>query len=147
MIYEEVKQNYTPVKTMFEKALKFFDINSLKNSIKENESKLQNSHVWSNTELSAKISQEIKEDKDNLEKISGWSSNISDIETLFELYDETKDDTLLIEIDKITKSLKSELEIWEIESTLSGEYDKADAIITVNAGAGGTDAQDWAQRL
>ncbi len=147
MIYEEIKQNYTPVKTMFEKALKVFDIDSLKKSVQENEAKLQQTDVWSNSELSAKIAQEVKEDKDNIEKISGWKSSISDIETLFELYDETKDDSLLNEAERLIKKLKSELEIWEIESTLSGEYDKADAIITVNAGAGGTDAQDWAQML
>src|SRR5699024_6727310 len=86
-------------------------------------------------------------DKDNLEKISHWKNLISDIDTLFELYEETKEDSLLTEAEKTIKTLKSELEIWEIESTLSGEYDKSDAIITINAGAGGTDAQDWAQML
>lgn len=132
---------------MFNKALKVFDTDSLTKSIKENEIKLQDSAVWSNPEISSKISQEIKEDKDNLEKISNWKNLVSDIETLFELYDETKDDLVIQEIENTVKTLKSELEKWEIESTLSGEYDKSDAIITVNAGAGGTDAQDWAQML
>ena len=147
MLYEEIKQLYNPVKTMFNKALKVFDTDSLTKSIKENDIKLQDSAVWSNPEISSKISQEIKEDKDNLEKISNWKNLVSDIETLFELYDETKDDLVIQEIENTVKTLKSELEKWEIESTLSGEYDKSDAIITVNAGAGGTDAQDWAQML
>lgn len=147
MLYEEIKQLYNSVKTMFNKALKVFDTDSLTKSIKENEIKLQDSAVWSNPEISSKISQEIKEDKDNLEKISNWKNLVSDIETLFELYDETKDDLVIQEIENTVKTLKSELEKWEIESTLSGEYDKSDAIITVNAGAGGTDAQDWAQML
>ena len=69
MIYVEIKQAYTPVKSMFEKALKVFNIESLKNSISQNETKLQQSDVWSNPEISSKISQEIKEDKDNLDKI------------------------------------------------------------------------------
>ncbi len=147
MLYEEAKQIYTPVKTMYNKALKVFNVESLKKSITENESKLQQSNVWSNPEISSKISQEIKEDKDNLEKISHWENLISDIDTLFELYEETKDESILQEAEKTIKNLKLELEIWEIESTLSGEYDKSDAIITINAGAGGTDAQDWAQML
>ncbi len=147
MLYEEIKQSYTPVKIMFEKALKVFNVESLKNSIKENEVKLQQSNVWSNPDISSKISQEIKEDKDNLEKISHWKTLVSDIETFFELYEETKDESILYEVEKSIKKLKSELEVWEIESTLSGEYDKSDAIITINAGAGGTDAQDWAQML
>lgn len=147
MLYEEAKQIYNPVKTMYNKALKVFNVTSLKNSIAENEAKLQQSDVWSNPEISSRISQEIKEDKDNLEKISHWKNLISDIDTLFELYEETKEDSLLTEAEKTIKTLKSKLEIWEIESTLSGEYDKSDAIITINAGAGGTDAQDWAQML
>ena len=147
MLYEEIKQSYSPIKSMFNKALKVFDINSLTNSIKENEAKLQESNIWSNPDISSKISQEIKEDKDNLEKITGWKRLVSDIDTLFELYEETKDESVLQEIDNSIKKLKTELETWEIESTLSGEYDKSDAIITVNAGAGGTDAQDWAQML
>lgn len=147
MLYDEIKQYYMPVKIMYEKALKHFNVDSLKNSICQNEKKLQDSEVWSNPELSSKLSQEIKEDKDNLEKISRWEGMVSDIETLFELYEETKDESTLNEVENSIKALKSELEIWEVESTLSGEYDKSDAIITINAGAGGTDAQDWAQML
>ncbi len=147
MLYEEIKQNYTPVKLMFNKALKVFNVESLNNSIKENETKLQQSEVWSNPEVSSKISREIKDLKDNIEKINSWKNKISDIETFFELYEETKEDSILEEAEITIKSLKTELERWEIESTLSGEYDKSDAIITINAGAGGTDAQDWAQML
>ena len=129
---------------------KNFDDNALQelaNSIKENELKLQQSDVWSNPDLSSKISQELKEDKDNLEKIKRWEVLVSDIETLFDLFEETKEESLLKEVENRTNVLKSELETWEIESTLSGEYDKSDAIMTINAGAGGTDAQDWAQML
>ncbi len=132
---------------MFDKALKVFNTDSLAISIKDNELKLQQSDVWSNPVLSSKISQELKEDKDNLDKIKEWELLVSDIETLFELFDETKDESMLVEIENRIKTLKSGLEIWEIESTLSGEYDKSDAVITINAGAGGTDAQDWAQML
>ncbi len=132
---------------MFEKALRVFNVNSLRTSIEENELKLQQSDVWSNPDLSSKISQELKEDKDNLEKIQKWELLVSDIETLFELFEETKDESALYDVENRIRTLKSELEIWEIESTLSGEYDKSDAVITVNAGAGGTDAQDWAQML
>lgn len=147
MLLDELKQNYTPVKTMYVKAMNVFDLESLKKSVFENEAKLQQSEIWSNPELSSKLAQEVKEDKDNIEKVSAWSNLISDIETLFELYEETKEESLLIEIEKTIKKLKSELEVWEIESTLSGEYDKSDAVITINAGAGGTDAQDWANML
>ena len=132
MLYVDIKQSYTPVKAMFQKALKVFNIPSLVNSIKENEAKLQQSDVWSNPDLSSKIAHEVKEDKDNLEKINRWKGFVSDIETFFELYEETKDEDVLVELDNVIRCLKSELEIWEVESTLSGEYDKSDAIINCN---------------
>ena len=147
MLIEEIKQLYNPVKTMLDKALKVFDAESLKKSVKENEDKMQDSAVWSNPELSAQIAQEIKEDKDNLEKISRWQSSAGDIEALFELFEETKDESLLIEAENTINDLKKELESWETETLLNGEYDKSDALLTINAGAGGTDAQDWAEML
>ncbi|MCD7739934.1 MAG: peptide chain release factor 2 [Candidatus Gastranaerophilales bacterium] len=146
-MYVEIKQYYNTVKTMLKKALTAFNIESLETSISQNEAKLQESDVWSNPEISSKISQEIKENKDNLEKIKKWKNFISDIDTLFELYEETKEEFILADIENTIKKLKSELKLWEIESTLSGEYDKSDAVMTINAGAGGTDAQDWAQML
>lgn len=147
MLIEEIKQIYNPVKSLYDKALKFFDANALKKSIEENENKMQTGEVWSNPELSSKIAQAIKEDKDSLEKISYWKNLKSDIETFFELYEETKDESLISEAEATVNTLKSELETWETEATLNGEYDKSDALLTVNAGAGGTDAQDWAQML
>ena len=147
MLIEEIKQNYNSLKSMYEKALSAFNVDSIIESVKVNEQKLQEASVWSNPEISSKLSREIKEDKDNLDRISNWERIISDIETLFELFEETKEETVIEEIESLIKQLKTELEIWETESTLSGEYDKSDAIITINAGAGGTDAQDWAQML
>lgn len=132
---------------MYEKALKYFDVSSLENSVKEIEEKLQQNEVWSNPDLSAKFSQELKEKKENFEKINAWKRTVEDIETFFELYEETKDDSLLNEAEMCVRNFKKELESWETEATLNGEYDKSDAIISVNAGAGGTDAQDWAQML
>ena len=108
---------------------------------------LQDSSVWENTELSTKISQEVKECRDTLEQVDRWEELLSDSEVLIELYEESKEDASLEEAQDYLKKLKKELETWEVEKTLGGEYDKADAIITINAGAGGTDAQDWAQML
>ena len=64
-----------------------------------------------------------------------------------ELYDESQDESLWEELQNNIEKLETELTQWEIKKTLSGEYDENGAILTVNAGAGGTDAQDWAQML
>ena len=66
---------------------------------------------------------------------------------MIELYNEDEDEAFWEELQNNLEVLEKELDKWEIEKTLSGEYDSYDAILTVNAGAGGTDAQDWAQML
>ena len=66
---------------------------------------------------------------------------------MVELYNESDDESLWEELQNSIDSLEKEMNEWEVKMTLSGEYDSYDAILTVNAGAGGTDAQDWAQML
>ena len=61
--------------------------------------------------------------------------------------EEEQDESVYPEIETTLAKLTPELEKWELQKKLGGEYDSSDAILTVNAGAGGTDAQDWAQML
>ncbi len=61
--------------------------------------------------------------------------------------DEEEDESLYAEIEENILKLQKELESWELQKKLSGQYDASDAILTVSAGAGGTDAQDWAEML
>lgn len=124
-----------------------FDLEGINKSVNELNKKLQDPSVWENQEISTKISQDLKENKDILNTVSSWETSLSDAEVLIELYEESHDEAMLKEAQQQLKSLKQELEKWEVEKTLGGEYDKSDAIISINAGAGGTDAQDWAQML
>lgn len=58
-----------------------------------------------------------------------------------------QDEDLINEANSNLKDLEKELDKFDVQLMLSGEYDSADAMLTVNAGAGGTDAQDWAEML
>lgn len=87
------------------------------------------------------------EHKNTLEQAEKWEKTIDDCNLLIELYNESEDESLWEELQNTLESLEKELNDWEVKMTLSGEYDSYDAILTVNAGAGGTDAQDWAQML
>ena len=93
------------------------------------------------------MSQELNETISVLEQVDNWDKTIDDCNLLVELYNETEDESLWEELQNNIDVLEKELNDWEIKMTLSGEYDSYDAILTVNAGAGGTDAQDWAQML
>ena len=147
MIYDELKQSYNIAKTELKKAEDYLNPTELNICVKNCEIELQKTEVWQNSELSSKISKQLKEAKDTIILINSWKNILEDVEVMFELYEECKEENILKDTEKSLKKLLSELEAKEIEKTLGGEYDKDDVIITVNAGAGGTDAQDWAQML
>ena len=84
-----------------------------------------------------------KDKKEILSKLEKWSTIIEDCNVAIELSDITLIEDSLEQLKLVNK----ELEKFELEQMLSGEYDDADAILTINAGAGGTDAQDWANML
>ena len=136
-----------PQRQCLKKRRSVFDLSTVSKTVKELEEKLQDSSVWENPEISSKISQELKENKDILSQVLDWETLLSDAQVLIELCEESHDEEALSEAQENLKKLKKDLETWEVEKTLGGEYDKNDAIISINAGAGGTDAQDWAQML
>lgn len=120
-----------------------FDPRKLQIELEEVEKRLQSPDVWSNQDLASSLGQQSREIKDKLFLLDSWNALLDDIETAIELEDEE----LLVETQVNLKKLESELNKFDIQQMLSGEYDEANAILTVNAGAGGTDAQDWAEML
>ncbi len=125
------------------KSRSVFDPEKIKRELAVFESKMQDPNIWTDTARVTKIGQEIKEKKEILENLSKWSQTIEDAETSIELGDK---DLISISYDEV-KNLQKEIEKFELQQMLFGEYDSADAILTINSGAGGTDAQDWASML
>ena len=122
---------------------KNIDFDKLKKDLSEIEAKLQTPEVWSNQNLASELGQKSREIKETLEMFSRWDSVIEDAKTAQEIADEE----LIAEINIQLAQLEKELAKYDIQKMLSGEYDEADAFLSINAGAGGTDAQDWANML
>lgn len=120
-----------------------FDFDRLEKDLAEIEQKMQSPEVWSDQVVAASLGWQAREIKSSLEMITSWWNLLGDIEIAIDLGDEE----LLVETRENLKKIESELDKYDIQQMLSGEYDDANAILTVNAGAGGTDAQDWAQML
>lgn len=125
------------------KSRSVFDPEKIKQDLTKLENQMQDPNIWTDTAKVTKIGQDIKEKKEILEKLSHWSQTIEDAQVAIELGDK---DLIAISYEEIQKQEK-ELEKFELQQMLSGEYDSADAILTINSGAGGTDAQDWASML
>ena len=90
---------------------------------------------------------QLDEVKGQLEQLARWQAAVADAEATVELYGLEPDDELLAESNAALQKLRADLDRWELERLLSGPYDKEGAVISINAGAGGTDAQDWALML
>lgn len=128
---------------MCKKHRSVFDPKKLKIELEELEKRLQSPDVWSDQNLASSLGSQAREVKDKLSLVSSWTGTLDDIETALDLGDEE----LLTETKASLEKLESELDKFDIQQMLSGEYDEANAILSVNAGAGGTDAQDWAEML
>lgn len=79
--------------------------------------------------------------------MQGWRTSWDDANAVLELLELEQDDSLLAEAESTVHRLNKELDQWELQQLLSAPYDKEGAVLNINAGAGGTDAQDWAEML
>lgn len=91
--------------------------------------------------------QELNELKSHIEQFQRWGKTVENLQAIAELLELELDQSLLSEASDSIDRLNLELDRWDLEQLLAGPYDRHDAILTINAGAGGTDAQDWAEML
>jgi peptide chain release factor 2 len=124
-----------------------FDIPALTAKIQDLEQVSAQPEFWNDQAKAQKTMQELDEVKAHLSLYQQWRSHLEDTKAVVELLELESDEGLLKEAESTITKLNRELDNWELEQLLSGTYDKEGAVLSINAGAGGTDAQDWAQML
>jgi peptide chain release factor 2 len=102
---------------------------------------------WNDQTKAQQTLQELNDLKAHIEQYDQWQANLEDTRAVLELLELETDESLLQEAETTLNNLSRELDQWELQQLLSGIYDDKGAILTINAGAGGTDAQDWAEML
>lgn len=124
-----------------------FDIPALEARIQDLEQEAAQPDFWDDQSKAQDTLQELSDYKASLSQLTTWQASLGDTLAILELLQEDQDDTLFQEAQTTVTSLSQELDQWELQQLLSGPYDKKGAVLTLNAGAGGTDAQDWAEML
>ena len=124
-----------------------FDINQLKTNLKTLEATTAEANFWEDSKNSNKILNKIKSIKGICTKFEEIHNSLSNTIELIELLKNEYDEDLAIEMVKEVKRIEKMMEKFEIATFLSGKYDKNNAILTIHPGAGGTEAQDWAEML
>lgn len=123
-----------------------FDLQGLKDEMKELEKETAQDGFWNDAQMAKKHFEKFKYLKNKVEKFENINKDIKDINEMLELSEEELTDyadEIISSISKIRKDVNN----FKLESLLSGEYDKNNAIVSIHAGAGGTEAQDWASML
>ena len=137
-------ESYQPkIKELYE----VFDIENSKERILELQKKASEPGFWDDLENSQKVLQETRSLESNIEKYNKISTSSDDIEVMIEMAEEEQDEDMINEIEEELNNLGEAIEKLTLTSLLTGEYDKCNAIINFHAGAGGTEAQDWAEML
>ncbi len=102
---------------------------------------------WDDQTAAQQTLQELNDLKDHIQQYDHWQASLEDTKAVLELLELETDEGLLQEAESNITQLSRELDQWELQQLLSGLYDEKGAVLTINAGAGGTDAQDWAEML
>lgn len=124
-----------------------FDISNLKNELLNLEKQTTDVNFWSDSKNSSKILKRVNEIKNKVEQYRKIENEILNYIELNDLLKQEKDIELEKELENGVYDLEKQIEKLEISTLLSGKYDMNNAIITIHPGAGGTEAQDWAEML
>ena len=124
-----------------------FELDTRKSRVDELERLMEAQDFWDDQENARETIDEVNQHKD---WVNGWEalqSRLSDLEELKALADEENDEETLVEVHAELQGLQNELENIELKHMLGEREDRSNAILTIHPGAGGTEAQDWAQML
>ena len=145
--YDTYKQKLGAIGPRLEKLAAALDLEGARREVEELEEKTGDPNFWNDVSASQKVLQRTKQLKNKLEHHARLTSQWEDLTTLVEMALEEDDESLLPEVQEGYAALESSLEEANLATLLTGEYDANNAILTLHAGAGGTEAQDWCQML
>ncbi|WP_274969885.1 peptide chain release factor 2 [Lachnoanaerobaculum orale] len=123
------------------------DLDSKEKKIIELDRAMEEPTFWDDPKESTKIVREAKQLKDTVEKYNKLKSEYEDIGVLIEMGYEENDESLIPEIEGMLEAFTKEIDELKIATLLTGEYDSSNAIMKLNAGAGGTESCDWCSML
>ncbi|NBH73484.1 peptide chain release factor 2 [Clostridiaceae bacterium] len=123
------------------------DLDNKVRRIDELDKSMEEPNFWNDADRATKLVQEAKNLKDTVELYRGLEQGYEDIQVMIEMGYEENDASLIPEIEEMLHEFEGKLEKLRMGTLLSGEYDKCNAILRLNAGAGGTESCDWCSML
>ncbi|MBK6087865.1 MULTISPECIES: peptide chain release factor 2 [Ruminococcus] len=145
--FEELKLNLEAMKPEIDDLASALGLGQMRSEIQQLENRAAEPGFWDDMENSQKILQRTANLKAKVEKYEKLEARYEDALALIELGDEAEDESLIEEAQQELDGIRADIDRQRLETLLTGEYDKNNAILTFHAGSGGTEAQDWAEML
>ncbi|MCI6099341.1 MAG: peptide chain release factor 2 [Selenomonas sp.] len=144
---EDIKPRLGELQEKLDQMEQSLEVPAKEEKIAELEYKMGEPTFWDDAEEAQKINQELNDVKISVDKYKNLKTKFEDAQTLWEMAVEDEDESLEDDINGDLDKVADGLEALQLEVLLSGPYDANNAILTLHAGAGGTEAQDWTQML
>ena len=145
--FEQYKSDLTELIPQAKKLGEALNMEALKKQVAELEHKASAPDFWSDMETAQKTMRSCTHMKDKIAKYQTLLQKLEDSQSILDILAEEEDDDLFQELTENISSARTELAEQTLATLMTGEYDANNAIITLHAGAGGTEAMDWAQML
>ena len=145
--FDSYKQKLNEVKPALDGLADSLNIEGLKNELERQHAMQEAPGFWDNPEKSQQIVMKCKSCESKLEKYKQMNSLWDDLMTICEMAAELDDDSMLPELKEGFEKLTADMETCRLQTLLTGNYDRNNALVSFQAGAGGTEAQDWCQML
>ena len=145
--YDSYKQKLRAMDDTFDNLFKALEIESARHEIERLEAEAGEEGFWNDLERSQKNQTRLKQLQLKVSRYEKLSAERDDLLALVEMGQEMDDESLLPELSEGYEALEKKMDEARLTTLLSGEYDNCNAILTFHAGAGGTEAQDWAAML
>jgi len=144
---EDIKQRITDLRAKLDQAWEILDLQARKEEIGALEYEVSSPDFWNNPDKAKSEMQKLSDLKKEYEDWSGLRVELMDLQELIDIADKEKDSSFESEAEKKLVELEKRFAGMEFAMLFNGEYDAANAVMSIHAGAGGTDAQDWAEML
>ena len=145
--YDELRLRLTAMRPDIDDFAEAIGLDDLRKELAGLEEKSADQEFWSDLENSSKVLQRIRRIKDKIEQYTELDAEYNDTLDMILMANEEGDESMLEELTSSVDHIEADLETKKLATLLNGEYDDKNAILTLHAGAGGTEAQDWAQML
>jgi peptide chain release factor 2 len=143
----DLSDDLKALRTRLEEAEGYLRVDELRARRPQLEAEASRPDLWDDPERARRVTGELAGVIDDLDHYEGLAGRLDDADTLYELARDEGDDESLAEVEQSLATVDADLRRVELRSMFSGEHDECDALVSIQAGEGGVDAQDWAEML